>query len=173
MQHIARGFLPGLAEWLNQTTGFQIEIGAHGVRPLPGHMYLAPDNFHMGISVSGRILLANDRPEDGLRPAVAYLFRSLADAIGSAAVGVLLTGMGKDGAVELRLMKDKGAITIAQDRESSVVNGMPGEAIKLGGATHVWPANKIADGLVAVINSRNGAGLTGDQLPGRARHALV
>jgi two-component system chemotaxis response regulator CheB len=159
VQHIAHGFRPGLAEWLSQTTGFPIHLGAHGASPLPGHVYLAPDDFHMGISVSGRILLTDEGPEDGLRPAVAHLFRSLADVIGPAAVGVLLTGMGKDGAAELRLMKDKGAITIAQDRGSSVVNGMPGEAIRLGGATHVLPAGKIADGLIALVNSRNGAGV--------------
>ena len=158
VQHIAHGFLPGLAEWLNQTTGLQIHIGAYGICPLPGHVYLAPDDFHMGISASGCILLTKEEPENGLRPAVSYLFRSLADVCGPAAVGVLLTGMGKDGATELKLMKDKGAVTIAQDRDSSVVHGMPGEAIKLGGATHVWPADKIADGLVAVVNSRNGAG---------------
>jgi two-component system chemotaxis response regulator CheB len=154
VQHIAHGFLSGLAEWLKETSGFQIHIGADGVGPLPGHMYLAPDDFHMGISASGRILLSKGEPENGLRPAVSHLFRSLADAIGPAAVGVLLTGMGKDGATELRLMKDNGAVTIAQDCESSVVNGMPGEAIKLGGATYVLPAGRIADRLVALVNSR-------------------
>ena len=154
VQHIAPGFLSGLAEWLNRTTGVQTHVGTHGVRPLPGHVYLAPDDFHMGVSASGRILLTKEEPEDGLRPAVAYLFRSLAVMIGPTAVGVLLTGMGRDGARELRLMKDKGAVTIAQDRESSVVNGMPGEAINLGGATYVLPAGKIADGLVAVVNGR-------------------
>lgn len=158
VQHIAQGFLPGLAEWLNQTTGFQIHIGAYGVCPLPGHVYLAPDDFHMGISVNGRILLTKEDTANGLRPAVSYLFRSLADVCGPAAVGVLLTGMGKDGATELRLMKDTGAVTIAQDRESSAVHGMPGEAIKLGGATYVLPADKIADGLVAAVNRRNGTG---------------
>jgi len=158
VQHIAHDFLPGLAEWLNQTTALQIHIGAYGVCPLPGHVYLAPDDFHMGISASGRILLTKEEPQNHLRPAVSYLFRSLADVCGPAAVGVLLTGMGKDGATELKLMKDKGAVTIAQDHDSSVVHGMPGEAIRLGGATHVWPADRIADGLVAVVNSRNGAG---------------
>lgn len=93
-----------------------------------------------------------------LRPAVSYLFRSLADVYGRAAVGVLLTGMGRDGAAELKLMKDRGAITIAQDRDSSVVNGMPGEAIELGGATHVLPADKIADGLLSIVHRNNGAG---------------
>jgi two-component system chemotaxis response regulator CheB len=158
VQHIAHGFLPGLAEWLHQTTGLQIHIGAYGICPLPGHVYLAPDDFHMGISASGCILLTKEEAENGLRPAVSYLFRSLAEVCGPAAVGVLLTGMGKDGATELKLMKDKGAVTIAQDRESSVVHGMPGEAIKLGGATYVLPTDKIADGLVATVNSRNGAG---------------
>ncbi len=148
VQHIAQGFVSGLAEWLNQTTGFQVHIASYGTNPLPGHVYLAPDGFQMGLSTSGRILLTKEEPENGLRPAVSYLFRSLAQVCGPAAVGVLLTGMGKDGAAELKLMKDKGAITIAQDRESSVVHGMPGEAIALGGATHVLPADKIADALV-------------------------
>jgi len=71
---------------------------------------------------------------------------------------VLLTGMGKDGAGELKQMTDTGAVTIAQDRDSSVVHGMPGEAIELGGATHVLPADKIADALVAVVNHRHAAG---------------
>ena len=158
VQHIAQGFLPGLAEWLNQTTGLQIQIGAYGVNPLPGHVYLAPDDFHMGVSRSGRILLTKEEPHNHLRPAVSYLFRSLADVCGPAAVGVLLTGMGKDGAGELKLMKDTGAVTIAQDRDSSVVHGMPGEAIGLGGATHVLPADEIAGALVALVSHSSGAG---------------
>jgi two-component system chemotaxis response regulator CheB len=151
VQHIAHGFLPGLAEWLNQTTALHIHIGASGVRPLPGHVYLAPDDFHMVISAGGRILLTKDEPRNHLRPAVSYLFRSLADECGPAAVGVLLTGMGNDGAAELKRMKDAGAVTIVQDRDSSVVHGMPGEAIRLGGATHVWAAERIAEGLLAVV----------------------
>lgn len=151
VQHIAHGFLPGLAEWLNQTTALQIQVGAYGVCPLPGHVYLAPDDFHMSISASSRILLTKEEPQHHLRPAVSYLFRSLADVCGPAAVGVLLTGIGTDGAAELKRMKDHGAVTIVQDRDSSVVHGMPGEAIKLGGATHVWPADRIADGLLAAV----------------------
>ncbi len=155
VQHIAPGFLPGLVEWLGQTTGFQVQIAAYGVVPLPGHVYLAPDGFHMGLSASGRILLTKEEPENGLRPAVSYLFRSLAENCGADVVGVLLTGMGKDGAAELRLMKDKGAVTVAQDRESSVVHGMPGEAIALGGATHVMPADKIAGLLLTLTNNHH------------------
>jgi two-component system chemotaxis response regulator CheB len=154
VQHIARGFLPGLVEWLRQTTSLQIDVGAPGVWPLAGHVYLAPDDLQIGISVSGRILLTNDAPENGLRPAVSHLFRSLAQVCGPGAVGVLLTGMGKDGAAELKLMKDSGAVTIAQDRESALVHGMPGEAIAVGGATHVLAADKIAEGLLAVVARR-------------------
>jgi two-component system, chemotaxis family, protein-glutamate methylesterase/glutaminase len=158
VQHIAQGFLPGLAEWLNQTTGFQVQIAAYGVCPLPGHVYLAPDNLHMGIGPGGRILLTEEELENGLRPAVSYLFRSLAEVCGPRSVGVLLTGMGSDGAAELKLMRDKGAVTIAQDRESSIVHGMPGEAIALGGATHVLPPDKIAELLLTLVTRRNSNG---------------
>jgi two-component system, chemotaxis family, protein-glutamate methylesterase/glutaminase len=156
VQHIARGFLPGMVEWLNQSTGLQVEIAANRTCPLPGHVYLAPDDCHMTIGEGGRILLTKEEPENGLRPAVSFLFRSLAKAYGANALGVLLTGMGHDGAAELRLMKDKGAITIAQDRESSVVHGMPGVAIKLSGATHVLPANRISGALLTLVNRTNG-----------------
>ena len=152
VQHIARGFLPGLVEWLGQTSGFHVEIAANGVTTLPGRVYFAPDDLHMGIRGNRRIVLTNDAPIDGMRPAVAYLFRTLAEGYGPAAIGVLLTGMGKDGAKELKLMRDSGAVTVAQDRESSVVHGMPGEAIRLGAATHIWPADKIAEGLVAAVS---------------------
>jgi two-component system, chemotaxis family, protein-glutamate methylesterase/glutaminase len=97
------------------------------------------------------IMLSDHAPENRLRPSVSYLFRSAAHALGPAAVGVLLTGMGKDGAEELKAMKDKGAITIAQDEESSVVHGMPGEAIKLGAATYVLPPESIAEMLVELV----------------------
>jgi len=154
VQHIAKGFLPGLAEWLNQTTGWKVQIAAYGETPQAGHAYLAPDDFHLGVSATGRILLSHEEPVGGLRPAVGYLFRTLAQNLGSQAVGVLLTGMGRDGAEELKLMRNAGADTIAQDRESSVVHGMPGEAIALGAATFILPPERIADTLVTLIKRR-------------------
>ncbi len=159
VQHIAHGFLSGLAEWLNQTTGLRIHIAAYGIIPLPGHVYFAPDDFHMGLGSGGRILLSREQPEGHLRPTVAFLFRSLTDVCGPRAVGVLLTGMGRDGAAELKLMREKGAVTIAQDRESSIVHGMPGEAIALGGATHILAAEHIAGALVTLVGSRIDKGI--------------
>jgi two-component system, chemotaxis family, protein-glutamate methylesterase/glutaminase len=147
VQHIAAGFLPGLVEWLSQSTGFPVHIAAHAEPLLPGHAYFAPDGVHMGLDAGGRIALSGAEPDDGLRPSVSHLFRSVAAVHGKHAVGVLLTGMGKDGAEELKLMRDKGALTLAQDKESSVVHGMSGEAIKLDGASYVLSPDRIAAAL--------------------------
>ena len=149
VQHIAKGFLEGMVEWLNHTTGLPVHIAMHKERLMPGHVYFAPDDYHMGVNNAGRIELSKALPENALRPSVSYLFRSTINAFDGDSVGVLLTGMGKDGAEELRHMKEKGATTIAQDEESSVVFGMPGEAVRLGAATHILPPEKIA----AVIRS--------------------
>lgn len=154
VQHIARGFLPGMVEWLNQTTGLHVHIAAHGALATPGHVYIAPDDFHLGVTSAGRLLLARDPAENGLRPSVSWLFRSLAENIGANAVGVLLTGMGRDGAEELKLMRDRGALTIAQDRESSVVHGMPGAAIELAAASQILPAERIAGALLTELARR-------------------
>lgn len=150
VQHIARGFLAGMAGWLGETTGLQIHIASHGTLPLPGHVYLAPDDFHMGVGPGGRIVLSHGQAENHVRPAVSFLFRTLAQAYGADAVGVLLTGMGRDGATELKEMKDGGAATIAQDLDSSVVHGMPGAAIALQAAGQVLPPDRIAAALIAL-----------------------
>ena len=154
VQHIARGFLPGMVDWLSQTTGLRVHIAAHGATPLPGHAYVAPDDFHLAADGRGHLLLAREPAENGLRPAVSYLFRSLADSYGANAVGVLLSGMGKDGAAELKRMRNHGAHTIAQDRDSSIVHGMPGAAIELGAASQVLAADKIAGALIARVAGR-------------------
>jgi two-component system chemotaxis response regulator CheB len=157
VQHIAKGFLAGLADWLSQTSGLRVVVAAHGARPLPSHVYLAPDDFHMGYAREGHIFLSREPPVNGVRPSVSFLFRTLAESCGSGAVGVLLSGMGKDGSAELKLMRDAGATTVAQDAASCVVNGMPGEAIAQGGAMHVLAPEKIGDLLVRVARRRNGS----------------
>jgi two-component system chemotaxis response regulator CheB len=144
VQHISRGFQDSFLRWLADSTGMPVVLGQHGMPPAPGVVHLGPDDRHMTVDRSGRLVLNDDPPENGSRPSVSVLFRSVAQCYGAAAIGVLLTGMGRDGALELRLMRDKGAITIAQDEGTSVVHGMPGEAIKLKGARYVLAPDRIA-----------------------------
>ena len=153
VQHMAAGFIQGFAEWLRQSARLPVHVARHGEPVFPGHVYMAPDDYQMKVERSGQITLTRDAAENGLRPAVSYLFRSIADNYGSDAVAGLLTGMGRDGAEELRLLKEKGAITFAQDKDSSVVHGMPGEAIKLDAATFVLPPDKISAMLVNLANN--------------------
>ena len=153
VQHMAVGFQEGMVRWLQQDTGFPISIARAGELIGSRHAYLAPDGFHLGVERDGRILLSLDSPERGLRPSISFLFRSVASYYGSRAAGVLLTGMGEDGARELKMMRARGALTIAQDGESAVVDGMPGKARELGAATYVLPPERIAaalNGMAAV-----------------------
>lgn len=154
VQHMAPGFIEGFVEWLGQSSGLPVHVASHGEHLRPGSIYVAPDGSHMGVAAGDRLILNGKEAENGLRPSVSYLFRSLAEVYGQNAVGVLLTGMGKDGAEELKLMKEKGAVTVVQDEESCVVAGMPGEALKLGAATYVLPPEKIADALAALVKNR-------------------
>lgn len=144
VQHIAQGFTEGLVDWLARSSAFLVRIATEGEHPLPGRAYVAPEGRHMSLGHDRRISLSTREVEHGHRPAVSALFRSVAEVLGRRAVGVLLTGMGKDGAAELKLMKDRGALTIAQDRHSCVVHGMPGEAILLDAATHILAPDAIA-----------------------------
>jgi len=144
VQHMAAGFIRGFAEWLGISSRLPVHIASPGEIMLPGHAYIAPDGYQTVVESDNRIALVTGGAEYGHCPSVAALFRSVAGVHGGHAIGVLLTGMGSDGAGELKMMKDRGAVTIAQDRESSVIYGMPGEAVKLGAATYVLPPDKIA-----------------------------
>ncbi|MCK9375378.1 MAG: chemotaxis-specific protein-glutamate methyltransferase CheB [Syntrophobacterales bacterium] len=155
VQHMSPGFIRGFAEWLGHASCFPVQVARPREQMLPGHAYVAPDDFHMGVDRAGGIELNPEEPENGVRPAVAYLFRSVAECYGPNAVGILLTGMGADGAAELALMKSRGALTIAQDKESSVVHGMPGQAIKLRAATCVLGPEKIADLLKTLVQKED------------------
>ena len=151
VQHIASGFVEGFIDWLNTTTKLKIKIAEEGEQPMPGFVYLAPDDYHLGILKSSRtIKLSKAEKENGLRPAVSYLFRSVSEAYSNEVVGILLTGMGKDGSEELGLMKNIGALTIAQDEETSIVFGMPGEAVKLGAANLILDPKSIANKLKGI-----------------------
>lgn len=150
VQHIARGFVAGFADWLDAACALPVTVARDGEEVTGGHVYVAPDDRHMGVDAYGRIQLIDSPPEAGLRPAVGHLFRSVAAHYGGRSIGVLLTGMGADGADDLCILRTLGAITIAQDAASSVVHGMPGVAIERGGAMHVLAPAAIAAKLVEV-----------------------
>ncbi len=151
VQHISAGFVEGLAEWLTVATGMTVRIARPGEIVQPGIAYLAPDGCQMSVGENLRIVCGQEPAEHGLRPSVSFLFRSVAQHLRAHAAGVLLTGMGLDGAAELKLMRDAGAVTFAQDRESSIVHGMPGEAIRLGAAMHVGNPECIGTMLRAML----------------------
>jgi two-component system chemotaxis response regulator CheB len=154
VQHIAKGFLSGLGDWLDASCALPVSIGKQGQEVLPGHVYLAPDEFEMGVSRSLRIHLSPQKTSIGPCPSVSFLFRSALVHFGPQAMGVLLSGMGRDGAEELTLMKNKGSVTIAQNEDSCVVFGMPGAAVKLQGATYILPPEKIGPMIERTVSSR-------------------
>lgn len=151
VQHITTGFVDGLARWLSLDSSIPVQMAVTGEVLRPGRAYLAPDEVHLRLAANGTLALDREAAVNGHRPAVSCLFRSVAERCGAGAIGILLTGMGKDGAGELKLMRDAGAVTIAQDEASSVVYGMPGEAIRCEAATHVMSPDEIAAALPALV----------------------
>lgn len=153
VQHMAAGFIHGFAEWLGNCCGFPVLVPSDGDFMRPGHAYIAPDGLQMTVTGGGKISL-DGKHKSGIRPSVSALFRSVADVYGKTAAAVLLSGMGKDGAEEMLLLKKAGAVTIAQDSITSVIYGMPGEAVRLGAATHVMGADEIAPALGRFVRKK-------------------
>lgn len=139
-QHMPGGFTRSFAERLDRLSQISVKEAEEGERVLPGHAYIAPGDHHLKLARSGAnyvVRLDDGPPVNRHRPSVDVLFHSAAEYAGRNAVGVILTGMGKDGAAGLLEMRNAGAPTIAQDEASCVVFGMPREAIALGGACEV------------------------------------
>lgn len=151
VQHISKGFTAGLARWLNETISMRVKVAEAAEPLLAGTVYIAPDGVHLQVSPQKKVALLEENPLDGHRPSVTALFNSVAKQYGQAAVGVLMTGMGRDGANGLYAMKQAGAYTIAQDEASSIVFGMPKEAIAMGAATEVLGLDKIAHKIKELI----------------------
>jgi two-component system chemotaxis response regulator CheB len=151
VQHMSPGFIQGLARWLNETTPLQVKVAGNGETLQAGMVYLAPDGRHLLVTAGGRARLRTSPPVSGHRPSATALFQSVAQNYGSAAVGVLLTGMGRDGAQGFKALRDAGAHTIAQDEATCVVFGMPKQAIALGAVEEVLPLEQIGARLGALI----------------------
>ena len=150
VQHMAVGFTENFVHWLNQSSHLPVRLAEDGMPLTPGEVYVAPDGCHMEVTSSGRIALSLAPPENGVRPSVSALFRSVAASYGRHAAGVLLSGMGKDGAMELKTLRGRGGLCIAQDRRSSMIFGMPGEAIQIDAAQHILSPEGIIILLAAV-----------------------
>jgi len=144
VQHISQGFVFGLASWLSKTTPFRCKVGEQGEVIQPGTVYLAPDNTHLTVKSNGELWLDPSDPVSGHRPSASVLFDSVARNFGVKAVGLLLTGMGEDGASGLKAMHQAGAYTIAQDEASSVIFSMPKAAIELNAVEEVLALSQIA-----------------------------
>ena len=144
VQHISFGFVKGLAEWLNEACQVRVKVAEQGERLQAGTVYIAPDEYHLLVDRFNKINLSSADPVGGFRPSVTPLFQAVAHSYGAAAIGVILTGMGSDGAAGMLAMKQAGALNLAQDEASCVVFGMPKEAIALGAVQHVVPLDKMA-----------------------------
>ena len=154
VQHMAPNFLEGFARWLDQAGDVRVKIAQAGESPSPGTVYVAPQGFHLRIDKRLNLDLdPSPAPADGagFRPAVDVLFHSLATMAGASAVGVLLSGMGTDGAAGLLAMREAGAWTLAQSSDSCIVDGMPAAARTLGAADDVVSPSGLPMALITAV----------------------
>lgn len=150
-QHMPPGFTTSFAARLNGLCQIAVQEARHGERILPGHAYIAPGGKQFSVGRSGAnytCVVDDGEPVNRHKPSVEVLFLSVAKAAGANAVGVMLTGMGNDGARAMRVMKDSGSYNYCQDEASCIVFGMPREAILAGAADEVLPLSDIADALL-------------------------
>lgn len=160
VQHMPPGFTKSFADNLNNMFPFEVKEAQDGDQVVPGRVLIAPGNYHMEITRSGAyyyVKLHQGPALHSVRPAADYLMKSVAKFVGKNALGVVLTGMGKDGAEGLLEMKNAGAYTVVQNEETCVVYGMPGAAVALGAADKILPLDRIAGDLLGQIQIRNAA----------------
>jgi two-component system chemotaxis response regulator CheB len=149
-QHIAEGFIPGLVEWLDGGCKVKVRAAAAGDAPQPGTAYLAPTGLNLEFD-GARMHFAQPGKGQLYIPSADTLFASVARSLHRRAIGVILTGMGNDGAAGLKLMRDAGAATIAQDEETSTVYGMPKAAFEAGAAAEVLPIGAVSTEIVRLL----------------------
>lgn len=156
IQHIGSGFLSEMVTWLNEVSPLPVRKAVHGERPQAGVVYFAPEDAHLEFDQDGNFALTHTSLFDGHRPSVTITMRAVARKFGANAVGVLLSGMGRDGADGMAEINASGGITIAQNEASCVIYGMPKIAVELGVAQHVLHLDHIATALLELVKNRNG-----------------
>ena len=155
-QHMPPGFTKSFADRLNSLCRMHVKEAEDGERVLPGHAYVAPGGRHLAVARSGAnyvVRIDEGAPVNRHRPSVEVLFRSVAQHVGRNALGVMLTGMGRDGADAMREMRDAGAHNVAQDEASCIVYGMPREAVAVAAVQEVLPLAQIAEHLLAQVRA--------------------
>ncbi len=151
VQHISHGFLTGLVNWLDHECKLPVKIAISGQFPQTGVIHFPPEEHHLELDNRGRFLCSKTPAIGGHCPSITVTLKSVANFYGFSAAGVLLTGMGRDGADGMLAISQTGGLTIAQDEASSVVFGMPKEAIALGAAKYILPINDISPMLLNYI----------------------
>ncbi len=151
VQHVDQVFAAGMAEWLSSSCGLKVRLARDGEAPQPGTVLLAGTNHHIRLLKNGTLTYTAEPVNEIYRPSIDVFFESVARYWEGDAVGVLLTGMGRDGAQGLKLMRQQGFLTIAQDQQSSSVYGMPKAAAAIDAAVEIRPLNKIAPRLLEIF----------------------
>ena len=158
VQHMAEGFIDGFRKWLGDACKVKVKLAQEGEKIEKGQVLIAPDGFHTIVRNRKSVGLISGNQVHGVKPSVDILFNSIADVYGESAVGILLTGMGVDGAVGLKHIKDKGGITVAQSEDSCTVFGMPKAAIEKGAVSKCLPVEDIIRTLKGIVNNNRQQG---------------
>lgn len=156
-QHIKKEFSAAFSKRMTKLLGLNVIEPENYTEVMPGNIYIAPGEHHVVVKKRAHhyfITLNEDPPVNGHKPSIDILFRSVAEAVGTNCIGILLTGMGSDGAEGLKAIRDAGGVTVAQDEATSVIWGMPGAAVKLNAAQYVLPLDKIAQKILQIIDEK-------------------
>lgn len=152
-QHINEDFVSGLADWLGDISMVNVKVAEDGESIRRGTVYISPAGGHMELREGGRVALVGKKPTDIYMPSCNLLLSSVADVYGAKSIGVILTGMGNDGTLGMRRIKEAGGVTIAQDEKTSAIYGMPREAVRSGCIDAVLPLEKIAGEIIHRLNA--------------------
>ena len=153
VQHMGAPFMEGFAAWLDGLVAPRVQLAEDRALPRPGHVYVAPGNRHLAITAGGLIQVSEAPPVGGQRPAADVLFQSMARHFGPRGLGILLTGMGEDGARGLTALHGAGGLTLAEDETSAVVYGMPAAAARMGGVSALLPLELIGPRLLKAVGA--------------------